>query len=384
MAASQSGVLDLCSSEENGLSVEAGVIRGGQAQVIVWVPELRSLQLVAFGPVRQELGRQALTEQPPEPGSVQIDVPSGLRRLAATLDLRPMPGPIITVELQDGDGSAMAELGENYQLGELGFESYEAFKSSAIARRALKRPRDKETQMFQARQMVVHFPKVREDKITELALTMASTQAYRACEMGQPEAARDAIAMVDDILAAVDSLPRNNRNEYARVSLLTAKWHAATAAQDVDGFDASLSELMARHEEIAANDLAFTLQYNTVRSICTLAIYRLVQGRVPEAESCLDAIVPVMAGAGARFSSHPAHIREFARTCRLVQPIEYVREVIRERSRLPLLDRPIATLRKKTVATVLVDLLRSSIRTSNEDVVADTIFEWGKQYAVPR
>jgi hypothetical protein len=36
------------------------------------------------------------------------------------------------------------------------------------------------------------------------------------------------------------------------------------------------------------------------------------------------------------------------------------------------------------VATVLVDLPRSSIRMASEDVVADTIFGWGKQYAVPR
>ncbi|NGM18504.1 hypothetical protein G3576_00665 [Roseomonas stagni] len=369
--------------DAHGVFVDSGVIRDSSAVVVAYARQSAgAVFIVARGMAGAEVGRVAMSPLPLTPEDEQHPMAAGLTRLEGRLDLASLPPPIIRIEVLGEDDATSVLLGVDFQLRELCFEDQAAFKSATIARRQRDRPRDTETQLFLARQIARHLPSVHKDRLTEVALTMTATQAYRASELMRPDVAATAIETVDEMLNIIDGLPDYSTNSYARISLLTAKWHAAVALDDPAVFDECLSDLASRAKELTKHKLAFTLHYNAVRSLLALAGYRLAQGRVAEADELFASIIAVMAAGGSRFTDHPAHIREFARTCTLIQPIAYLRRAMTQNSPLRLEERPIKELRRTLGAATRDILLVGAFRTSNAEAGADAILSWVKLQAL--
>jgi ribosomal protein L34E len=366
-----------CAQDGADVIVHFGLIRNGQANVLLHArPEVAgSLRLIAIGPHERISGRWEFIPAPVDDAQVtEVDDPSlfGLVRLRARSKLRAGHHPVVRFEVHSDGEALCVDYGTRYQLQGLFYSSPEEFARAQVARRRGNRPLDKQCQMFLARQMVHAYQDIAAPGARELVLTMAASYAYRATDLLHAEDARASLALIDGIIAQLNAEAASDWTENALVSMFTAKWHAAAAAQEQAAMESSLKEILSRVDSIAENSTAFLLCYNSVRSLCVLAGYAIIRGDGSTARACFAGIQRILRGGGSKLTLYPAHLREFAMTCRVASPVGYFDEAI-ERALTDggakLATRLIDSLRGTMAEKAKELLIKPSIRTDNPDAL---------------
>lgn len=353
------------------LRLEEGIIRGGWALIRVSgaLPVPEQLRLAARGPAGGLLAVASLEPSDDRQGA-----------FVARLDLRALPQAVMGITLEDAAGSPVtAQVMPAYELATLCCPDLAAFEAARLARKKRLRARDGETQRFQALQMLRQLPWSVGSRLTEAAMTMAATQAYRACEAEEAVTAADAQRRVEDVLSLIEGLPRSGWNDAMRISLLTARWHVAAIAGDRAAFTASLAAILGQRHDFRDNPEALLVYYNAVRSLCVLAGVHLLSGRVAEAQDALAAIIPAMQAAGARVDLRHAVAKEMGATFRLLGPVQFLMEALQAKPGLDaaaVVALPVSGLDMTVGDVARVSLIQRGIRTANAARLAGIITAW--------
>ncbi|SHJ67424.1 hypothetical protein SAMN02745194_03081 [Roseomonas rosea] len=370
-------------SGEDDVVLDLGVIRNGQALITLYAREAVSsdLQLVAVGADGSAVATWRLrppSAEPPATAEPEAEpnpyVEAGLLRMKARSRLTPEHGPVRRFELRSSQGPIRIQRSDRFQLDELFYPTPEEFSRSQIARRKCNRPLDKETQMFMTAQMAVAYADISSGGM-EIAMTMTASYAYRATDLLRRDHAQRAVELLDALIGQIEQLPPSDYNENAIVSLLTARWHACAALEDMTGFQRSLTAIFDRTASICANTLVFTLCYNTVRSLCVLAGHSLVRGDTARAEACFEAIGDILRAGGSRLTLNVAHLREYSSTCRVAGPIGYFRNEIQraEAEGVPVQQLHMSSLRGTVAEKAREHLIRPGIRSDRSDRLTEII-----------
>lgn len=351
--------------EQNTLAIEVltGVIRKDQAHVVL--RRIGSgtvdINLLALGANEEIIGSWPVSNG--RSGGAEESRPT---EIAVESNLPATHAPIKSFVIAASSDSAAITYGQGFELKDLFYSTEKEFHQSKIARRRGNRPLDQETQMFQAKQMVVaYLPKV--SRSLDLVASMIATYAYRATDIDDPDSARQSIQYIDDLISYIESCDASDYNQSWIISLLTAKWHAVATLRDIDQFVATLSHYFTNIDKICQNQLMYTMSYNIARSIVMLAAYRLMQADREAALQCFDVLSKTLRAGGALATLNHAHLREFAMTCRVCVAAGHLEANMLTENISLNMESVVPSLRKTYREAVLDLLVKAANRSYNPD-----------------
>lgn len=299
------------------VTVQSGLIRSEQAVVNarLFGGDISQVELVAYG-----VGRARIGAWPFDLDESLTAEEAGTPIWAASA-LPPNHPPVVSFEVEIGGGEVQYEPG--YQLKALFYATREAFSVSQVARNRKVRPADGETELFLAEQMADHHmqPETLHD-CRELLPTMVAAFSYRALDLRRRDKALKALAKTKQLMEFLEAQPRSEYFDTAKISTLTIRWHLEAFIGDFVHLVECLEKIKENSQALYENDRAYILSYNVSRGLCVLMAVYFYRGDRAALESTRTALIGSLRAAGRVMTLYPAHLAEFASTCRLVMAIE--------------------------------------------------------------
>jgi hypothetical protein len=289
------------------VEVQAGVVRGSEAIITgkLSACELTDCKAVVAGP-----NGRTLRVVPFAPSNVT----SSEGEFRVRVPLRGLDAPVQSVYVESRGAAVRTK--PDYALARLFFDGDTEFDQSSFGRQRSSRPHDAETHALLARQMAERF-----DGALETRILMAIAYCYRSVDLQSVEHRSQALTLIKSFESQIGKIGQHRDYQkdrlHLKISMLTARWHVELANASLPSALNTLTEIQDLAPLVKASPLVFTISFNAVRGLATLAVSHLALGANDRALAVIQVMWEVLRAAAMKLGTEGPLI-EFASTCSIV------------------------------------------------------------------